>query len=198
VYFPKMFVQLRPFVPSSRKQSITTSVSSTSTLHIGRPLIAPSTIRPPREIEDLTQSDARRRNRGQTSERNSFQSLNSNDITSRPPPTSPIATKHNQSQSQQTKPTKQPKTWSTLSSSTSTPRRTSSPSTSSSPSFKRRARYTATTRRLLVGEYLINYLNNHAAARHRANLKPRFVMQDHKDPRAFTIVERYENEGSQK
>jgi hypothetical protein len=26
----------------------------------------------------------------------------------------------------------------------------------------------------------------------------RFVMQDHKDPRAFTIVERYENEGSQK
>merc|ERR1711974_164834 len=25
-----------------------------------------------------------------------------------------------------------------------------------------------------------------------------FVMQDHKDPRAFTIVERYENEGSQK
>lgn len=27
---------------------------------------------------------------------------------------------------------------------------------------------------------------------------PRFVMQDHKDPRAFTIVERYVNEGSQK
>jgi hypothetical protein len=26
----------------------------------------------------------------------------------------------------------------------------------------------------------------------------RFVMQDHKDPRAFTIVERYEHESSQK
>jgi hypothetical protein len=30
------------------------------------------------------------------------------------------------------------------------------------------------------------------------HLAKRFVMQDHKDPRAFTIVERYENEGSQK
>jgi quinol monooxygenase YgiN len=32
----------------------------------------------------------------------------------------------------------------------------------------------------------------------QANTMVRFVMQDHKDPRAFTIVERYENEGSQK
>jgi hypothetical protein len=31
-----------------------------------------------------------------------------------------------------------------------------------------------------------------------SSLAKRFVMQDHKDPRAFTIVERYENEGSQK
>lgn len=34
--------------------------------------------------------------------------------------------------------------------------------------------------------------------RTKANTIARFVMQDHKDPRAFTIVERYENEGSQK
>ena len=34
--------------------------------------------------------------------------------------------------------------------------------------------------------------------KHQADITPRFVMQDHKDPRAFTIVERYENEGSQK
>lgn len=30
------------------------------------------------------------------------------------------------------------------------------------------------------------------------NSKRRFVMQDHKDPRAFTIVERYAHESSQK
>ena len=33
---------------------------------------------------------------------------------------------------------------------------------------------------------------------YNTDMTTRFVMQDHKDPRAFTIVERYENEGSQK
>lgn len=34
--------------------------------------------------------------------------------------------------------------------------------------------------------------------KHQTDTISRFVMQDHKDPRAFTIVERYENEDSQK
>lgn len=41
-------------------------------------------------------------------------------------------------------------------------------------------------------------LNGNKTVWTQANTMARFVMQDHKDPRAFTIVERYENEGSQK
>jgi hypothetical protein len=36
------------------------------------------------------------------------------------------------------------------------------------------------------------------ATNEEADMMFRFVMQDHKDPRAFTIVERYEHESSQK
>lgn len=39
---------------------------------------------------------------------------------------------------------------------------------------------------------------NNTKLTHLSLPRKRFVMQDHKDPRAFTIVERYEKEGSQK
>jgi hypothetical protein len=48
---------------------------------------------------------------------------------------------------------------------------------------------------------LYKWYKRKTAKTFKANLSlspKRFVMQDHKDPRAFTIVERYENEGSQK
>jgi hypothetical protein len=43
-----------------------------------------------------------------------------------------------------------------------------------------------------------SYFSVGKLASKKADMTTRFVMQDHKDPRAFTIVERYEHESSQK
>jgi hypothetical protein len=49
-----------------------------------------------------------------------------------------------------------------------------------------------------VPQLVSSHFNAGKVVNEKADVRIRFVMQDHKDPRAFTIVERYEHESSQK